>query len=59
MNKIHLFNYIGILILTAIIVVVLMVLVAAIPREYIQNNIKTSSKQLDEIGEKSIINLRF
>ena len=59
MNKINLFKYLCILILSIFIVVLLMVVVATIPREYIKNNIKISANQLGEIGEKSIINLRL
>ena len=59
MNKTNLFKYLCILILSIFIVVLLMVVVATIPREYIKNNIKISSNQLGEIGEKSIINLRL
>ena len=59
MNKINLFNYFSILILAIIIVVLLMLLVAVIPRKYIQNNVVESSEQLMELGEKSVINLRF
>lgn len=59
MNKINILNYFKILILTIVITILLMVLVATIPREYIKNNMVKSTEQLAELGEKSITNLRF
>lgn len=59
MNKISLFSYFRIVVLTILITIMLLILVSMIPREYIKNNVLKSSEQLSALGEKSIINLRI
>ena len=55
----NILNYFKILIFTIIIVILLMSLVALIPRENIKNNIIKSAYQINALGEKQILNLRI
>lgn len=55
---INLSKYIGCIICIAIISIILLVLVSAIPKEMIKDNMIESSNQLDKLEEKTFINLR-